>query len=76
MSDIRILEKDRAVASNEIILRRGFNFCKDNHDAVDLLNFIQQHTDIEFEWINRNELIGTDGQRIGLRIIKKENLDV
>ena len=29
-----------------------------------------------FEWINRNELIGTDGQRIGLRIIKKENLDV
>jgi hypothetical protein len=76
MTDVKIITQFRSVAENEHLFRSGFNFSKDNHSAVDLLNFIEQHTDIQFEWINRSELVGGSfNETTGLRIIKKNYND-
>jgi hypothetical protein len=76
MSGTKIITQSRNLSENEFLFRSGFNFSDDNHSAVDLLNFIEQHTDIQFEWINRSELVGGSFQETaGLRINKKNYND-
>ena len=73
MTSTKIITQFRNLADNEFLFRSGFNFSDENHSAVDLLNFIEQHTDIQFEWINRSELVGGSfHETTGLRIIKKK----
>jgi hypothetical protein len=76
MADIKIITQFRSVAENEHLFRSGFNFSEDSDRTTDLLNFIEQHTDIQFEWINRSELVGGSfNETTGLRIIKKNYND-
>lgn len=76
MTNVKIITQSRSVAENEHLFRSGFNFSEDNHCAIDLLNFIEQHSDIQFEWINRSELVGGSfHETTGLRIIKKNYND-
>lgn len=73
MDDIKILTGYRDLKDNEIILRGTIYLNEDNDDAVKLINFIERICNVKIEWIYRSELIGNNGQQIGLRIIKKGN---
>jgi len=73
MDDIKILTGYRDLKYNEIILRETIYLNEDNDDAVKLINFIERICNVKIEWIYRSELIGNNGQQIGLRIIKKGN---
>lgn len=76
MDNIKILTGYRDLKDNEIILRGTIYLNEDNDDAVKLINFIERICNVKIEWIYRNELIGNNGQQIGLRIIKKNNHNV
>jgi len=76
MDNIKILTGYRDLKDNEIILRGTIYLNEDNDDAVKLINFIERICNVKIEWIYRNELIGNNGQQIGLRIIKKSNHNV
>ena len=73
MDDIKILTGYRDLKDNEIILRETIYLNENNDDAVKLINFIERICNVKIEWIYRSELIGNNGQQIGLRIIKKGN---
>jgi hypothetical protein len=76
MNNIKILTEYRDPTDNEIILSRSLYLNKNNDDAIRLINFIERICDVKIEWIYQNELIGDNGQQIGLRIIKKDNHNV
>jgi hypothetical protein len=76
MTDVKILTKYRDLADNEIILRSTIYLNERNDDAVELINFVERICNVKIEWIYQNELIGNNGQQIGLRIIKKDNHNV
>lgn len=76
MDNIKILTGYRDLKDNEIILSGTIYLNEDNDDAVKLINFIERICNVKIEWIYRNELIGNNGQQIGLRIIKKSNHNV
>lgn len=71
MDDIKILTGYRDLKDNEIILRQSFYLNENNSDAIEFINFIERLCNVKVEWIYRSELIGNNGQQIGLRIIKK-----
>lgn len=72
MSNTKIITQTREIKDNEILFRYGFNF-KDDHEHTDkLLTWIEEHTDVRFEWISRCDLVGgSHDETAGLRIIKK-----
>lgn len=76
MTDVKILTKYRDLVDNEIILRSTIYLNERNDDAVELINFVERICNVKIEWIYQNELIGNNGQQIGLRIIKKDNHNV
>ena len=71
MDDIKILTGYRDLKDNEIILRGTIYLNERNDDAVKLINFVERICNVKIEWIYQSELIGNNGQQIGLRIIKK-----
>jgi len=76
MSDVKIITQSRNLLDNEFLFREGFNFNNDHRTTNELLEWIERHTDIQFEWINRSELVGGSyHETTGLRIIKKNYND-
>ena len=77
MTDTRIIVQSRNLLDNESLFRNGFNFNYEYSHASELLEWIEKHTDIRFEWIPKSELVGASySETAGLRIIKKGNHNV
>jgi hypothetical protein len=72
MRNIKILHQAREIEKNEIVFREYTNFNPNNSSALEIIEFIEKHTDVRFEWISNNQLVGSSGAEIGLRIIKKK----
>jgi hypothetical protein len=72
MRNIKILHQAREIGKNEIVFREHTNFNPNSSSALEIIEFIENHTDVRFEWISNNELVGSSGAEIGLRIIKKK----
>jgi hypothetical protein len=69
---IKILQQAREIKHNEIIFREHINFNPNNQSALEIIEFIENHSNLRLEWISKSELVGDSGNEIGLRIIKKE----
>jgi len=72
---VKILEQARDLKPNEIIFRRHTNLNPSSTSVKEVLELIEQHSNVTFEWIPENELVDSTGELIGLRIIKKDGFD-
>jgi hypothetical protein len=72
MRDIKILQQSREIQLNEIIFNQHTNFNPNNDSALRIIRFIETHTKVKIEWIYHNELVGSSGAEVGLRIIHKK----